>query len=52
MLCMTEDPGEHNKSLTITILDIIHCQVFYSKHNDSDTELCLCLQVEPTHLAQ
>jgi hypothetical protein len=36
--------------ITITILDIIHRPVFYLKYNFSETEFCLRLQVEPTHL--
>jgi hypothetical protein len=28
-------------NITITILDIVHCPVFYSKHNVSETGLCL-----------
>jgi hypothetical protein len=35
-------------NVTITILDIIHCPVFYLKQDVSETEFCLCLQVEPT----
>jgi hypothetical protein len=31
-------------------LDIIHRPVFSSKHNVSEIEFCLCLQVEPTQV--
>jgi hypothetical protein len=37
-------------NITITIMDIIHCPVFYSKHNVSETAFCLNLQVEPAQL--
>jgi hypothetical protein len=36
--------------ITIKILDIIHRPVFCLKHNISETEFCLRLQVEPTQL--
>jgi hypothetical protein len=36
--------------ITITILGIIHRPVFYLKHDVSETEFCLRLEVEPTHL--
>jgi hypothetical protein len=38
-------------SKTLTILDIIHCSVFYEylKHDISETGFCLRLQVEPSH---
>jgi hypothetical protein len=32
----------------MTILDIIRRPVFYLKHNVSETEFCLLLQVVPT----
>jgi hypothetical protein len=34
--------------VTFTILNIIHCPVFYLKHNVSETGFRLCLQVEYT----
>jgi hypothetical protein len=34
-------------NITITILDIIHRFVLYLKHDESETALCLRLQVEP-----
>jgi hypothetical protein len=37
-------------NITITILDIIHCPVFCLKHNNSETRVCLHLQVEHTWL--
>jgi hypothetical protein len=36
--------------VTITIQDIIHCPVFYLKHDVSETDFCLHIQVEPTQL--
>jgi hypothetical protein len=36
--------------ITITVLGIIHRPIFYLKHDISETEFCLCLQVEPTQL--
>jgi hypothetical protein len=36
--------------MTITILDIIHRPVFYLKHDVSETEICLRLQMEPSQL--
>jgi hypothetical protein len=35
-----------NINLTITILEIIHCPVFYLKHSFSKTEFCLGLSLE------
>jgi hypothetical protein len=35
---------------TITILDIIHCPVFFFKQDASKTGLCLHLQAEPTEV--
>jgi hypothetical protein len=37
-------------NITITILDIIHHPVFYLKHDFSETELFLRLQVEQAQL--
>jgi hypothetical protein len=37
-------------NMTITILDFIHCPVFYLKLEDSETGFCLRLQVEPTQM--
>jgi hypothetical protein len=37
-------------SSTITLLDIIYRPVYFSKHNVSETGLCLRLQVKPTQL--
>jgi hypothetical protein len=39
-----------HSNTTITILDIIHRPVFYLKHDVSDTEFCLHLQVEPNKM--
>jgi hypothetical protein len=36
--------------VTITILDIIHRSFFYLKHNISETDFCLRLQVNLAHL--
>jgi hypothetical protein len=38
--------------VTTTVLGIIQHPVFYLKHNVSETGFCVCLQVEPTQLAQ
>jgi hypothetical protein len=35
-------------NITITFEDIIHCFVFYLKHNVSETGLCLHLQMKAT----
>jgi hypothetical protein len=32
-------------------LDIIHCPVYFSKHNVPETRFCLRLQVKPTLLS-
>jgi hypothetical protein len=37
-------------NITITILNNIHRPVFYLKHDVSDTEFCLRLQVESTQM--
>jgi hypothetical protein len=37
-------------NITITVLVNIHRLVFYLKHDNSETEFCLRLQAEPTHL--
>jgi hypothetical protein len=37
---------------TITILDVIHRPVFYLKHDVSETEFCLCLQVRTTEIGR
>jgi hypothetical protein len=36
--------------ITIKILDIIHCPVFYLRYDVSETEFCFRLQMEPTHM--
>jgi hypothetical protein len=36
--------------ITITILDVIHCPVYYLKHGISETGFCVCLQVELTEV--
>jgi hypothetical protein len=41
---------KYDHYLSITILDINHCLVYYLKHNVSEIEFCLHLQVDPTHL--
>jgi hypothetical protein len=38
--------------ITIKILDIIHCPIFYLEHNVSEIGFCLRLQVVPTYLNQ
>jgi hypothetical protein len=38
------------RSRTITVLEIIHCPVFYLKYDFSKTGFCLRLQLEPTPL--
>jgi hypothetical protein len=37
--------------ITITVLATIHSPVFYSKHEVSETEFCLRLQVETAHFS-
>jgi hypothetical protein len=37
-------------NIIISVLDIIRRPVFYLKHQVSNTEFCLCLQVEPTEM--
>jgi hypothetical protein len=44
-----KDPTLSFTVITLTILDIIHCPVFYYS-NVSETGFCLGLQVEPTQL--
>jgi hypothetical protein len=39
-----------NTGTNIVFLDIIHRPVFITKHNVSETGLCLRLQVKPTQL--
>jgi hypothetical protein len=36
--------------MTVKIKDIIHWPIFYLKRIGSDTEFCLCLQVECTQI--